>query len=71
MSLDCPRCGRELSLVPRSDPNGWFNDDQYMSMCAGDWYCVFCPPNDRSKKNLYCYWWDSEVRKEADGFKFA
>lgn len=57
----CPACRGELTRVVG---NGMLNDDQFDSIKAGDWYCRACPENGRGKMN-YCYWWSSELNKEA------
>lgn len=57
-----PRCPGCTGVVkPVCYNGGYLNEEQWASQRAGDWYCEVCPPNDRSERNKFAYWWDQEV----------
>jgi hypothetical protein len=61
----CPQCGRELERVVQKEPK-LVNDAHFETMKSGDWYCTVCPSNGRSVRDVWCYWWSHEVKKESD-----
>jgi hypothetical protein len=56
--LACPDCGKPL-LEVQYPPGSYLNEDQWRSIRAGDYYCVFC----RSAQALsgYRYFWARDL----------
>ena len=61
--MKCPACGNDLHKVEWDADTSMLNEDQFISIRAGDWYCDKCDDNGRGNRP-YSYWWDSEVKKQ-------
>lgn len=59
----CPQCNSVLVKVERQ-PDSMYNQDQFDSQKAGDYYCKICKGNGRGRLPTLCYWWERETVSE-------